>query len=74
MTTYVNTDWTRGPIGPGWFMLFAPVTESGGVGGRSPIPTQRPDHWKYQKLPELPDQRREKAEDFAAAWILLMDD
>lgn len=71
-TVYKSVDWTRGPIGPGWFMLFAPIAVDGVGSVLGSSPQYRPQPW--EKVKPVTKPKTSKEEDFAFALLMLMDD
>lgn len=71
-TTYKSVDWTGGPIGPGWFMLYAPIAVDGVGSMLGTAPRYRPERTEREERPfrtKLP-----KEEDFAVVFMLMDDD
>lgn len=68
----INVDWTSGPIGPGWMMMFPPLAaqETGGTYGL------RPQMWFPRPEVEQPKKKskRNKEEAIAVALLLMAED
>ena len=69
----MNVTWMDGPIGPGWFMMFAPKAVQG-VGSTYGFAPQK----RFPRPPIEPEKpkpkfRRQKEEDVAVALMLMND-
>ena len=69
----MNVTWMDGPIGPGWFIMFAPKSVEG-VGSAYGITPQRryPFPFPKEEKPK-PKSKRKKEEDIAVVLMLMND-